>query len=51
MRNIHFIIPSSVCWFHSSGGCAKKFNYDSKSVGGKQYQEEKEGKNEFIQGS
>ena len=27
----------------------KKFNYDSKSVGGKQCQEEKEGKNEFIQ--
>ena len=32
-----------------TGGCAEKSNNDSKSVGGKQYQEEKEGKNEFIQ--
>ena len=32
-----------------TGGRAKKSNNDSKSVGGKQCQEKKEGKNEFIQ--
>ena len=49
VQNIHFSILSSVCWFRSSGGCVKKSNYDWKSVGGKQCQEEKEGNNEFIQ--